>query len=58
MRISNSLMVFSQIINFIVFIYFSIVLIKINALDITGLFISALSILISLIVNIIAVIEE
>ncbi len=58
MRLSDNLKILSQIIQFIVFIYFIIALIKINALDIPGLLISAISILISLIVDIIGNLEE
>lgn len=37
MKTGNSLTLFSQIINFVIFIYFTISLLKINALDIFGL---------------------
>jgi hypothetical protein len=58
MKLSDQLNVLSQIINFLVFIYFVIELNKIGALDLSGLFISALSILISIIVSIIGVFDR
>jgi hypothetical protein len=58
MKISDQLNVLSQIINFLVFIYFVLELIKINAMTYAGLFIGALSILISVIMSIIAVFDE
>lgn len=57
MKTGNALSIFSQIINFIIFIYFIVVLLKINALDIFGLLISAFGLLASLISNIVSVIE-
>jgi len=58
MKVANSLMILSHLINVIVFIYFAIVLLKLNALDIVGLFISAFGILISLIANIVSALES
>ena len=58
MKIGNSLSIFSQIINFVIFVYFIVVLLKLEALDIIGLFISAFGILASLIANIVSVIES
>ena len=58
MKISDYLSIFSQIINFIIFIYFIIALLKINALDIIGLFISAFGLISSIIVNIISVLDR
>lgn len=58
MAVSDSLQVFSQILNLIIFIYFSIELIKAGFLDITGLLISAAGLLSSLIVSIISAIER
>jgi len=58
MKISNQLNILPQIINFLVFIYFVLELIRINALTYSGLFISALSILIAVIVSIIAVFDR
>lgn len=57
MRTGDALSIFSQIINFAIFIYFIVVLLKINALDIFGLLISAFGLLASLIANIVSVIE-
>jgi hypothetical protein len=57
MKTDDALSIFSQIINFLIFIYFTIVLLKINALDIFGLFISAFGLLSSLIANIVSTIE-
>jgi len=58
MRVSESLEIFSQVINFLIFIYFAIVLIKLNLLDVLGLFISVFGIFTSIIVNIISVFER
>lgn len=57
MKTGNALSIFSQIINFIIFIYFTIVLLRMNALDVTGLLISAFGLLASLIANIVSVLE-
>ena len=57
MKVGDSLSLFSQIINFAIFIYFTITLLKINVLDITGLLISALGLLASLVANIVSVLE-
>ena len=58
MKTSENLTLFSQIINFIIFIYFILVLLKINALDLVGLFISAFGLISSIIVNIISVLDK
>lgn len=58
MKTSDSLNLFSQIINFAIFIYFVIVLLKINALDVTGLLISAFGLFSSLVANIVSVLEK
>jgi len=58
MKLGDSLSLFSQIINFAIFIYFTIVLLKINALDVVGLFISAFGLLSSLVANIVSVLES
>jgi hypothetical protein len=58
MKTGDALSLFSQIINFLIFIYFIIVLLKLNALDIMGLFISAFGLLSSLIANIVSSIEN
>jgi len=58
MKTGNSLSIFSQIINFVIFIYFAAVIIKTNSLDFIGLLISAVGILSSLIANIVSVLEE
>ena len=55
MKVVNGFAVFSQAINILIFIYFIIVLLKLNALDITGLFISAFGILTSLASDIVSV---
>ena len=57
MRVGDALSIFSQVINFMIFIYFVIVLLKINALDVIGLFISAIGILSSLIAGIVSALE-
>ena len=58
MRAGDAFMLLSQIINFVIFIYFVIVLLKLNALDVIGLLISAFGLLVSLIANISSVLEE
>lgn len=57
MKTGDALSLFSQIVNFAIFTYFIISLLKINALDITGLLISAFGLLSSLIANIVSVLE-
>ncbi len=57
MKTGDALSIFSQIINFVIFIYFAITLIKLNILDIVGLLISAFGLLASLIANIVSVLE-
>jgi len=57
MKIGDGLSILSHLINVLIFIYFSITLLRINALDIIGLFISAFGIFISLIANIVSVLE-
>ena len=58
MRTGDALSIFSQIINFVIFIYFILSLLKINALDVMGLFISAFGLLSSIIANIVSTIEN
>jgi len=58
MKFSNVLIIVSHIINLAIFFYFVVVLIKLNALEYTGLLISAFGILISLLVGIISVLES
>lgn len=55
MEIEDSLAVLSHIINFAIIIYFIIVLLKINALDVFGLIISFFGLFVSMIANIIGV---
>jgi len=57
MKFGKPLSILSQSINFIIFIYFTIVLIKANILDFTGLFISAIGILASLVAGIVSTLE-
>ena len=57
MKTGDALSLFSQIINFVIFIYFTINLLKLDALDTAGLLISAFGLLSSLIANIVSVIE-
>ncbi|MEK6935383.1 MAG: hypothetical protein AABW67_01210 [Nanoarchaeota archaeon] len=58
MKVGDLLSIISHLINVIIFIYFAITLLKINALDIIGLSISAFGIFMSLIANIISIIEK
>lgn len=57
MKTRDALSIFSQIINFAIFIYFIISLLKINALNVVGLFISAFGLFASLVANIVSVLE-
>lgn len=58
MKLGDSFSLISHIINFIIFIYFAVTLIKINMLDILGLSISAFGILMSVAANIVSVAEK
>ena len=58
MKTGDALSLFSQIINFAIFIYFSITLLKLNALDAKGLLISAFGLLSSLVANIVSTLES
>jgi len=58
MKVGSRSSVLSHLINVIIFIYFSLTLIKIDALDVFGLFISAFGIFVSLMANIISVLER
>jgi len=58
MRFADLLLIFSYTINVLIFLYFSIILIKLNVLDIVGLSISAFGIFISLITNIISIVSS
>lgn len=58
MKTGNALSIFSQIINFVIFIYFAVILLELSALDVTGLLISAFGLLSSLVANIVSVLEE
>ncbi len=57
MKIGELLSILSHLINVIIFIYFSLMLLKINALDVIGLSISAFGIFTSLISNITSLLE-
>ena len=57
MKTGDAFNLLSQAINFVIFIYFVITLLQINALDVTGLLISAFGLLISLLANIVSVLE-
>jgi len=58
MKVVNGFAIFSQAVNILIFIYFVIVLLKLNALDVAGLFVSAFGILTSLASNIVSVLSE
>lgn len=58
MLMSERLGIFSQIINFVIFIYFTLVLLEMNVLDIWGLLVSAFGLFSSIIVSIISVVEK
>ena len=58
MKRSDVLSIFSHIVNILIFMYFSILLIKINFLDVQGLSISAFGLIMSLIANIYSILER
>ena len=58
MKTGDALTIFSQIINFAIFIYFVVVLLNLNALDVVGLLISSFGLLSSLVANIVSVLES
>jgi hypothetical protein len=53
MKTGDAFTLLSQAINFVIFIYFIIVLLRLNALDVVGLLISAFGLLISLLAQIV-----
>ncbi len=57
MKVVNGFAIFSQAVNILIFIYFVIVLLKLNVLDVVGLFISAFGILTSFASNIVSTLE-
>lgn len=57
MRKRELLLIYSQIINFVIFIYFTVTLLKLDVLDLFGLSISAFGLLASLISNIVSTLE-
>ena len=57
MKTGDAFNLLSQVISFVIFIYFAVVLLKTNSLDISGLLISAFGLLISLLANIVSVLE-
>jgi len=57
MKVGAALTIFSQIINFAIFIYFTVTLLKINFLGPMGLFVSSFGLLSSLVANIISTLE-
>ena len=58
MFVSDALSIFSQIINFTIFVYLVVILLKLNALDVFGLLISAFGLLASLITSVVSVAER
>ena len=58
MRTGTALEIFSQIINFVIFVYFAVILIKFNSLDVKGILISAFGLLSSLIASIVSALEK
>ena len=58
MKTSDKLQIFSQILSFTIFLYFSIILIQTNPFDIISLSISAIGLFGSLILSIISTIER
>jgi len=58
MKTGEKLSALSQGLNVLIFIYFVVTLLKINVLDITGLLISVFGIFMSLVANILSVLEK
>ncbi len=58
MNAGDTLTIFSNIINFGIFIYFVVVLLKLEVLDIIGLLISAFGLLSSLVANIVSALQK
>jgi hypothetical protein len=58
MKVSDQFTLFSQMINFVIFIYFILSLAKINALDATGILVSAFGLMVSLLSSILSAVEE
>jgi hypothetical protein len=58
MRLSDKFNIFSQLINFVIFIYFILVLAKINALDYSGLLISVFGLFVSILSSILSALGE
>ena len=57
MKIGRGLTIFSQMINFAIFIYFAVTLIKLNILGAQGLLVSAFGLLSSLVASIVSALE-
>ena len=57
MNVGKGLTIFSQMINFAIFIYFAATLIKLNILGIQGLLISSFGLLSSLVASIVSALE-
>jgi len=58
MKFSDKVNIFYQILNFSIFLYFSVTLIMAGFLDVVGLLISGIGLLGSIIVSIIGVVER
>jgi len=58
MKNGEKLAVLSQGLNVLIFLYFVVVLLKLNVLDVTGLAISAFGIFMSLVSNIVSALEK
>ena len=58
MKISDQLQILSQIISFIIFIYFAIITIKTNPLDMVSIIISAVGLIIAVVVSIFGALER
>lgn len=58
MKVADQFAIFSQLINFAIFIYFILALAKINALDSMGILVSTFGLLVSLMSSILSAIED
>jgi len=58
MKFGGLASILSHMLNFVIFIYFAIILLRTNALDIPGLLISAFGLFVSILANVVSVLEE
>lgn len=57
MKVGRGLTIFSQVINFVIFIYFAVILLRLNILGAQGLLVSVFGLLSSLVASIVSALE-